>query len=87
MKAKQIYDNYPNYDLDEVKKQMVESGVYETVEEITDDMVYSWMDDENNLNWEDFSSNNSCRARSASPRSSSINKISISFAIIIKLIL
>ena len=54
MKAKQIYDNYPNYKLDEVRKEMVACEVYETVEEITDDMVYSWMDDENNLNWEDF---------------------------------
>ena len=54
MKAKQIYDNYPNYELDEVRKEMVESEAYETVEEITDDMVYSWMDEENNLNWEDF---------------------------------
>ena len=54
MKAKQIYDNYPNYTLDEVRKQMVESEVYGADEEITDDMVYNWMDDENNLNWEDF---------------------------------
>ena len=34
MKAKQIYDNYPNYELDEVRKQMVESGIYEADEEI-----------------------------------------------------
>ncbi len=54
MKAKQIYDNYPNYKLDEVRKEMVACEVYETVEEITDDMVYSWMDDENNVHWEDF---------------------------------
>jgi len=54
MKVKQIYDNYPNYKLDEVRKEMVACEVYETVEEITDDMVYSWMDVENNLNWENL---------------------------------
>ena len=53
MKAKQIYDNYPNYELDEVRKEMVESGIYGTDEEITDNMAYSWMDDENS-NWENF---------------------------------
>jgi hypothetical protein len=54
MKAKQIYDNYPDYELDEVRKEMVACEVCETVEEITDDMAYNWLRDEEDINWEDF---------------------------------
>ena len=54
MKVKQIYNNYPDYNLDEVKAQMVECGSYDTLEEITDNMAYNWLDFENNLNWENI---------------------------------